>query len=74
MNTTELFDDYVIEVAKKVLDDCMPEAVYDDIAVVPVGNTPYFEVYFINHPQYYKVKVEILNGPSDDSRANHFAA
>lgn len=59
MNTTELLDDYAIEVAKKILNKHMPEAVYDDICVVPVDNTPYRDVYFINHPKYYCVKVSI---------------
>lgn len=59
MNTTELLDDYAIKLAKDILDRCMPEAVYDDILVVHLGGTPYREVYFINHPQYYCVKISI---------------
>ena len=59
MNTTELLDEYAIKVAKEILDKHMPNAVYDDIAVVPVGNTTIREVYFINHPQYYCVQVTI---------------
>lgn len=79
MNTTELLDDYAIEVAKKILDKIMPDAVYDDICVVPVGNTPIREVYFINHPQYYCVQVEVEGagfkyGNSNDSSADNIPA
>lgn len=73
MNTTELLDDYAIEVAKKILNQQEPNAIYDDIAVVPVGNTPLRDVYFINHPLYYKVRVEAAGfyGTPDDSRSDN---
>lgn len=59
MNTTELLDEYAIKIAKEILEQHMPDAVYDDIVVVPVGNTPLREVYFINHPQYYCIRVDV---------------
>lgn len=71
MNTTELLDDYAIEVAKKILEKEYPECVYDDIAVVHLDNSPCREVYFINHPKYYCIRVDVseagFNGNSNDS-------
>ena len=79
MNISELLDDYAIEVAKKILDKEIPDAIYDDIAVVPVDNF-HRDVYFINHPKYYCIKVSVEeagfkddNNPNDFNR-NHFAA
>lgn len=79
MNTTELLDDYAIEVAKKVLEKEYPECVYDDICVVSVENTPYREVYFINHPKYYCIRVDVSEagfkyGNSNDSGSDSSSA
>lgn len=78
MNTNELLDDYAIELAKRVLEQQMPEAVYDDIAVVPTDCGIHREVYFINHPQYYCVRVameEVMRyGNSYDSGPANLAA